>query len=208
MSPDLRHLYLDRPPAIEAMQFWWDLVNTYRVMPPFTPWTQASQDFVAQKAAMIMHSSGSLAFFRQSAKFAWGLARLPRNKRYGINPGGGNLVLFKKPPEEEQAAWTFASWMVEPRQTAYWSIHSGYIAVMKEAWDLPEMKRLVQEHPEVFVTIESLKDAYPEPSAPDWPPVRDLIHNTVQDILANKVPLRKGLAEATAQGDALLSRSP
>jgi sn-glycerol 3-phosphate transport system substrate-binding protein len=208
ISADLKHLYLDQPPAVNAMQFWWDLVNKYKVMPAYTPWTQGSQDFVAQKTAMVVYSSGSQAFFRQSAKFAWSLTRIPKDKRYGVATGGGSLVLFKKPPEEEQAAWTFASWMVEPRQTAYWSIHSGYIAVMKEAWDLPEMKALVREHPEVLVTVQQLKDAYFEPSAPNYTQIRDLLHDATQDILANKVPLREGLAGVNAKGNAILAANP
>ncbi len=208
ISSDLKRLYLDQPPAVEAMQFWWDLVNTHKVMPAFTPWSQGAQDFVAQRTAMVMHSSGSQAFFRQSAKFAWSVTRLPKGKRYGVNPGGGNLVLFRKSPEQVQAAWTFAAWMIEPRQTAYFSANSGYIAVMKEAWDLPMMKRLIREHPEVLVTVEQLKDAYIEPGAPAWPRVKDLLHDTVQAILANKVPLRQGLVDLTVTGNALLAGSP
>jgi len=208
LSPDLKRLYLDQPPAIEAVQFWWDLVNTHKVMPAFTPWSQGAQDFVAQKTAMVMHSSGSQAFFRQSAKFAWSLTRLPKDKRYGVNPGGGNFVLFKKSPEQEQAAWTFASWMVEPRQTAYWSENSGYIAVMKDAWELPSMKKLAQERPEVLITVEQLNDAYVEPGAPAWPQVKDLLHDTVQAILANKVALHQGLAEVTTKGNTMLAGSP
>ncbi len=208
ISPDLKHLYLDQPAAIRAMQFWWDLVNTYKVMPPYTPWTQGSQDFVAQKTAMVVYSSGSQAFFRQSAKFSWSLTRIPKDKRYGVATGGGSLVLFKKPHDQEEAAWTFASWMVEPRQTAYWSIHSGYIAVMKEAWDLPEMKALVKEHPEVLITVQQLKDAYFEPSAPNFTQIRDMLHDAIQDILANKVPLRQALAEVNAKGNAILAKNP
>ncbi len=208
ISADLKRLYLDQPPAIEAMQFWWDLVNKHKVMPPFTPWPQGSQDFAAQKTAMVVYSSGSQAFFRQSAKFAWSLTRIPRNKRYGVAPGGGNLILFKKSPEQEQAAWTFASWMIEPRQTAYWSENSGYIAVMKEAWELPSMKKLAQERPEVLVTVEQLKDAYYEPGAPNFTQIRDLLHDATQDILSNKVPLRQGLADVTSKGNAILAKNP
>jgi len=208
ISPDLKRLHLDEPPAIEAMQFWWDLVNKHKVMPPFTPWPQGSQDFVAQKTAMVVYSSGSQAFFRQSAKFAWSLTRIPRDKRYGVAPGGGNLIIFKKPPEQEQAAWTFASWMIEPRQTAYWSANSGYIAVMREAWDLPSMKQVAQEHPEVLVTVEQLKDAYYEPGAPNFTQIRDWLHDMTQDILANKVPLRQGLADVNAKGNEILVKNP
>ncbi len=98
--------------------------------------------------------------------------------------------------------------MVEPRQTAYWSIHSGYIAVMKEAWDLPEMKALVKEHPEVLITVQQLKDAYFEPSAPNFTQIRDMLHDAIQDILANKVPLRQALAEVNAKGNAILAKNP
>ncbi len=208
ISSDLKHLYLDQPAAIDAMQFWWDLVNTHKVMPAFTPWSQGSQDFVAQKTAMVVYSSGSQEFFRQSARFAWGLVRIPQNKRYGVAPGGGNLIIFKKTPEQEQAAWTFASWMIEPRQTAYWSEHSGYIAVMKDAWTLPSMRELAQRHPEVLVTVEQLKDAYYEPGAPNFTQIRDLLHDATQDILANKVPLRQALAEVNAKGNAILAKNP
>jgi sn-glycerol 3-phosphate transport system substrate-binding protein len=208
ISADLKHLYLDRPPAVEAMQFWHDLVHKYKVTPAYTPWPQGSQDFVAGKTAMVVYSSGSQAFFRQSAKFAWSLTRIPKNKRYGVAPGGGNFVLFKKPPEQQQAAWTFVSWMVEPRQTAYWSANSGYIAVMKEAWALPQMKQLVAEHPEVLATVEQLKDAYYEPGAPNFTQIRDLLHDMTQDILANKIPLRQGLAEVTTKGNAILAQTP
>jgi sn-glycerol 3-phosphate transport system substrate-binding protein len=208
ISPDLKHLYLDQPPAVEAMQFWYDLVNKYKVTPAYTPWAQGSQDFAAGKTAMVVYSSGSMAFFRQSAKFAWSLTRIPMNKRYGVAPGGGNLVIFKKPPEQEQAAWTFVSWMMEPRQSAYWSANSGYIAVMKDAWDLPQMKQLAAAQPEVLVTVQQLKDAYYEPGAPNFTQIRDLLHDTTQDILANKVPLRQGLAEVTTKGNAILGQNP
>ncbi|MBV8151260.1 MAG: ABC transporter substrate-binding protein [Candidatus Eremiobacteraeota bacterium] len=208
MSADHRKLYLDRSPAVAAMQYWWDLVNKYKVMPAYTPWPQGSQDFAGEKTAMLVYSSGAQGFFRQSAKFDWGLVRMPEGKRYGVAPGGGNLVMFKKPPAEEQAAWTFISWMMEPAQQATWSSKSGYIAVTPAAWKTPTMTKLVQEYPEVLLTVKQLDNAYYEPSAPNYTQVRDALHDATQDILANKTPLRDGLASVTTKGNAILANNP
>jgi sn-glycerol 3-phosphate transport system substrate-binding protein len=208
ISPDLKHLELDRPPSVSAMQYWWDLVNKYKVMPAYTPWPQGSQDFASEKTAMVVYSSGAQAFFRQSAKFNWGLVRMPQGKRSGVAVGGGNLVMFKKSPAQEEASWRFLSWMMEPAQQAHWSARSGYIAVVRTAWNLPELKTVVAEHPEVLETVKQLDEAYYEPSAPNFTQVRDALHDTLQDILANKISLRDGLNAVNAKGNALLATHP
>src|SRR5579872_3568405 len=208
ISRDLKHLYLDSPAAVSAMQYWWDLVNKYKVMPAYTPWPQGSQDFAGEKTAMVVYSSGAQGFFRQSAKFDWGLVRMPQGKRFGVAPGGGNLVMFKKPAAEEQAAWTFMQWMMEPNQTAYWSAHSGYIAVTKAAWNTPTMQDIVKKYPDVLNTVKQLDDAYYEPSAPNFTPIRDALHDATQDILANKVSVRDGLSAVVAKGNGILASNP
>jgi len=208
MSRDLKHLYLDRPQANAAMQYWWDLVNKHKVMPPFTPWPQGPQDFAGEKTAMIVYSSGAQAFFRQSVKFNWSLVRMPQGKRSGVAVGGGNIALFKKPAAQEEAAWKFLSWMIEPAQQAHWSARSGYIAVDRSAWNLPELKVVVAEHPEVLNTVWQLDEAYFEPSAPNFTQVRDALHDATQDILANKVSVRDGLNAVNSKGNALLANNP
>jgi sn-glycerol 3-phosphate transport system substrate-binding protein len=208
MSKDLKKLYLDSPAAMAAMQYWWDLVNKYKVMPAYTPWSQGPQDFVAEKTAMVVQSSGAQGFMRQSAKFDWGLVMLPRGKRSGVAPGGGNLVMFKKPPAEEQATWKFIDWMMEPAQQAIWSSKSGYIAVSPAAWKTPTMQEIVQKYPEVLETVKQLDNAYYEPSAPNFTQIRDALHDATQDILANKVSLRDGLANVNAKGNGVLANNP
>jgi sn-glycerol 3-phosphate transport system substrate-binding protein len=208
ISRDLKHLYLDRPQANAAMQYWWDLVNKYKVMPPFTPWPQGPQDFAGEKTAMIVYSSGAQAFFRQSVKFNWSLVRMPQGKRSGVAVGGGNIAMFKKPAAQEEAAWKFLSWMIEPAQQAHWSARSGYIAVDRSAWNLPELKVVVAEHPEVLNTVRQLDEAYFEPSAPNFTQVRDALHDATQDILANKISVRDGLNVVNSKGNALLANNP
>lgn len=205
ISKDLKKLSLDQPPAFEAMRYWHQLVHQSKATPPFTPWSQGSQDFAAGKTAMVVYSSGSQAFFRQSAKFNWSLTRIPKNKRYAVAPGGGNMVIFKHDERTQRAAWQFAKWMTEPAQTADWSINSGYIAVQKAAWDLPEMKKLVSERPEVLATVEQLNDAYYEPAAPDFTKVRDLLHDITQDILSNKIGIEEGLRKVNTEGNQILA---
>ncbi|MCL4396340.1 MAG: ABC transporter substrate-binding protein [Chloroflexi bacterium] len=206
ISDDLKTLYLDQPPAIEAMNYWYKLVNTDHVTAAYTPWAQASQDFAAQKTAMVIYSSGSQAFFRDSAKFKWSLVKIPQDKQYGVAPGGGNILMFKKDAATEKAAWEFMKWMTSPEETAFWSMNSGYIAVQPAAWDLPVMKDYAKKYPEVLVTVDQLKNAYYEPGAPNYTKVRDLLHDTTQDILSGKISVTDGLKKVTQEGNKLLSQ--
>ena len=79
---------------------------------------------------------------------------------------------------------------------------------MRSAWNLPELKAVVAEYPEVLETVKQLDAAYYEPSAPNFTQVRDALHDTLQDILANKVALRAGLSAVNAKGNALLANRP
>ncbi len=208
ISRDLKHLDLTQQPAVDAMQYWWNLVNKDKVMPAYTPWPQGSQDFAGEKTAMVVYSSGAQGFFRQSAKFNWGLVRMPADKRFGVAPGGGNLIMFKKSSAEEQAAWTFIAWMMETNQQAIWSSKSGYIAVTKDAWETPTMKQLVKDQPDVLNTVKQLDDAFYEPSAPNYTQIRDVLHDATQDILANKISVRDGLTSVVAKGNGILANNP
>jgi sn-glycerol 3-phosphate transport system substrate-binding protein len=116
--------------------------------------------------------------------------------------------MFKKSAAEEQAAWKFLSWMVDPARQAYWSAHSGYIASVKSAWDLQDLKKVVQEHPEVLDTVKQLENAYYEPSAPNYTQIRDALHDATQDILANKISVRDGLTAVNSKGNAILATNP
>lgn len=206
LAPDGSKVLWDQPKDIEALQFWYDLVNKYKSTPAYTPWSDGPQEFVAGRVAMIWHSTGSQAFMRQHVKFRWGLGRIPKNTQFGPPSGGGNLMLYATDPARRNAAWTFIAWMSDAPQAARWSIASGYLATNIASWDLPEMQTLVKDRPEVLVTKAQLEDAKVEPASPKYAPARDILNALIKDVLANKVPLQSGTQQAVASANEAMAK--
>ena len=206
LSADGTKVLWDQPKNLEALQFWYDLVNKYKVTPAYTPWSDGPQEFVAGKTAMVWHSTGSQAFMRQHVKFRWGLGRIPKHTQFGPPSGGGNMMLYATDPARRKAAWTFITWMSDAPQAARWSIASGYLATNIASWDGPEMLALVKERPEVLVTKEQLKDAKIEPASPKYAPARDILNALIKDVLANKAPLGPASKQAVENANAAMAR--
>jgi sn-glycerol 3-phosphate transport system substrate-binding protein len=206
LSTDGTKVLWDEPKNIEALQFWHDLVNKYKVTPAYTPWNDGPQEFAAGKTAMVWHSTGSQAFMRQNVKFHWGLGRIPRHTQFGPPSGGGNMLMYATDPGRKKAAWTFITWMSEAPQAARWSIASGYLATNIASWELPEMQALIKEHPEVLVTKAQLADAKAEPASAKYAPARDILNALIKDVLANKASLVPATKQAVEQANAAMAR--
>ncbi len=116
LTRDGTRVLWDQPKAVEALQFWYDLVNKFRAMPAFTPWSDGPQEFAAGKAAMIWHSTGSQAFMRKNVKFKWGLGRIPKHTQFAPPSGGGNMIMFSTDPVRRKAAWIGAASAIRRRR--------------------------------------------------------------------------------------------
>ena len=206
LSTDGTKVLWDEPKNIEALQFWHDLVNKYKVTPAYTPWNDGPQEFAAGKTAMVWHSTGSQAFMRQNVKFHWGLGRIPRKIQFGPPSGGGNMLMYATDPARKKAAWTFITWMSEAAQAARWSIASGYLATNIASWELPEMQALIKEHPEVLVTKAQLADAIAEPASAKYAAARDILNALIKDVLANKASLVPATKQAVEEANASMAR--
>ena len=206
LTADGTKVLWDQPKNVEALQFWHDLVNKYKVTPAYTPWNDGPQEFAAGKTAMVWHSTGSQAFMRQNVKFHWGLGRIPKHTQFGPPSGGGNMLMYATDPSRRKAAWAFITWMSDAPQAARWSIASGYLATNIASWDRPEMQDLIKEHPEVLVTKAQLADAKAEPASAKYAPARDILNALIKDVLANKAPLVPATKQAVEEANAAMAR--
>lgn len=105
---------LDQPKAVEAMQFWADLVAKYHVAPSAAAAggaTISGWDMMTSgKVAMVPQGSWCLADAR-NWKFNWDIAMLPKGPmgRYSAFNGlAHNIYAKTKYPEQ---AWKLAKWM-------------------------------------------------------------------------------------------------
>jgi sn-glycerol 3-phosphate transport system substrate-binding protein len=141
-----------------------------------------------------------------------GVAALP-----GV-PGGtghpllierGLVILNLRPEEEQQAAWKFVKWLVEPEQQAEWFAGSGYLPVSRAAIDLPAAKDVVAKYPLFQVALDLYLDSPTTPAAlgallgPFWQ-VREALNSGVEAMLAGAKEPDQALEDAAAESNRVI----
>ena len=206
MNKDGDTTYYDHPAVIEALQFWVDLSQKYKVMPPgVIEWGTTPKDFFERKIAMMWTTTGNLTNVKANAKFDFGVAMLPAGKRRGTPTGGGNFYLFKKStPQQQAAALKFVKWVTSPRRAAEWGIATGYVAVRPDAWDTPEMKKYVEGFPAAAVARDQLQYAVAELSTHDNQRVTKVLNDGLQAALTGGKSPEAAMKEAQREAERLL----
>ena len=200
-------VYFNSAPVVEALQFWTDLANKQKVMPRKRSYGEASQDFVAQATAMMYNSTGSLSFVKNSSKFDFGVAFLPKGKVAATQTGGGNIYFMKgTPPRNQEASWTFVEWLTNPENVARWTIASGYVAHRKSAYDVPALKDYVKEFPYAALARDQLSVAKREFVTHDYAKVLELLVTAMAQALDEEMTPKAAMDHAQKQAMEILAR--
>lgn len=206
-SPDGTKAYFNTPAALNALSFWYKLAHTYKAMPSgVINWLTAPTDFEAGHAAMIVHSSGSLAAILKGSSFKVGVAFMPSSTHQGTVTGGGSFYLFKGLSAEKQAAViTFVKWMTSPTIAARWSIATGYVGVSPRVYQTSIMKAYVATHPQALVAARQLAIAHAEPSTYQLNQIYDVIDAAIQSVIDGQAQPSAALSAAQKQADQILA---
>ena len=198
--------YYDKPEVIEALQYWVDLVKKYKVHPEgIVEWGTTPKDFFERKVAMVWTTTGNLTNVKNNAKFDFGVAMLPANKRRGSPTGGGNFYIFKKStPAQREAAFKFIKWVTTPQRAAQWGIDTGYVAVRADAWDTPAMKQYVAGFPAAAVARDQLPYAKAELSTHDNQRVTKALNDGLQAALTGTKTPEQAMKDAQRESERLL----
>jgi len=79
---------------------------------------------------------------------------------------GRNLwILNLRPEEEQEAAWKFIKWLVEPEQQAEWFVGSGYMPANHAALDQPAAKDVIAKYPQFQVPLDLYLNSPTTPAA-------------------------------------------
>ncbi len=198
--------FYDKKEVIDALQYWVDLVNKYKVHPEgIVEWGTTPKDFFEKKVAMIWTTTGNLTNVKNNAKFDFGVAMLPASKQRGSPTGGGNFYLFtKSTPAQRAAAFRFIKWITTPERAAQWGIDTGYVAVRADAWDTPIMKQYVAGFPPAAVARDQLPYAKAELSTHDNQRVTKALNDGLQAALTGAKPPEQAMKDAQAQSERIL----
>lgn len=188
------------PEAVEMLQLWGDMVNTYNIMPPGQH-KEAKGDFLAGKLGMLLRSCAGIPSTAEEVTFDLGVAPFPTIA--GQDPvepiGGGSLVIFRNDdPAVLDAAWEFVKFMTSPGGSLYLSTHSGYVPIYEDALEWPEMQAYLEEHPLQQVAIDSLQYSYAIPIFPALGTSDGALRRAVEAVELGAATPQEALDEAKA----------
>jgi len=122
----------------------------------------------------------------------------------------GLWIVNLRPQEEQEAAWKFVKWLMEPEQQAEWFAGSGYLPVSHASLDLPAAKDIITKYPQFQVPLDLYLD---NPATSDaesvallgpFPQVREELSRAVESMLAGAQTPDEALASAAAECDRII----
>ena len=81
--------------------------------------------------------------------------------------GRGLWILNLRPEREQEAAWKFVKWLMEPEQQAEWFAGTGYLPVNRSAVDLPAAQDVIGQYPLFQVPLDLYLNTPMTPAALD-----------------------------------------
>lgn len=207
MSEDGKQVYFNTPENKEALQFVVDLSSKHGVMPTgIQRWTDLPTQFLDGQYGMIYHTSGNLANISENAKFEFGTAFLPGNKRSAACTGGGSFYISEGiSQEKKEAAWKFIRFVTSPERQAQWNIDTGYVAVRKSSQDTQLMKDYYVKMPQAKVAMDQVVYAGPELTVYNADEVWDALNSNLEAALVGSKTVGEALDDAQARAEQALN---
>ena len=195
----------DDPKVVEALQYWIDLTKQGVHPAGIVEWGTTPKDFFEKKVAMMWTTTGNLTNVKTNAKFDFGVAMLPANKRKGSPTGGGNFYIFKKStPAQQEAAFKFIKWVTQPERAARWSMETGYVAVSEAAYNTDALRKYGRDFPAALVARDQLPFAMAEFSTHDNQRVTKALNDELQAALTGTKSAAQAMQDAQKEADRVL----
>ena len=136
-------------------------------------------------------------------------AGMPGDTRAPLLNNRGLWILGLRPEREQEAAWKFIKWLMEPEQQAEWSAGSGDPPANHAALDLPAVKDMIAKYPQFQVPLDLYLNS-PTTTAsltaligPFWQ-VREAVHQGEERMLSGAQDPDQALEGAAADANRII----
>ena len=154
------------------LAFFAGLANKKQLVISTTANYQDQTDFDSGKTAFDLSSSAGLSYEISGASPGVVVKEAPvpaGPTTQATELYGAPFTVFSKATAaQKQAAWLFLKFITEPAQTAYWSIHTGYMPVRRSAVSSPVLKAYFKQYPDRLAAVDQLDAAVLEPALNGW----------------------------------------
>ncbi len=193
------------PEAISALQFWADLQNKHRVMPPGAA-TLTEDDmkgpFIAGKLAMFTSGPWCVESLKKAGiDGKWAIAPLPMGKEEASVLGGMGLILLAQSKHKEEAG-KFLAWFMQDDVQVDWAKSLNLLPVKLSMYDDPTF----MDDALLSQFKAALSVARSRPTVPQAGQIDDLLGQAVQAALSGAKSPKEALDGAVAKANEILSK--
>jgi sn-glycerol 3-phosphate transport system substrate-binding protein len=203
------------PEAVRFVTLWADLVKEQTFSNVGRGWDPAEANFLAGRAAMLIHSTSDVFEVTRKANFRVGTAPLPKadgSKVGGTVVGGNSLWIMKqKPPNEVQGSYLFVKFMASKGVQKKWHVGTGYFPIREDLILELEKEGFYKKYPAAKTAIDQLKASAMTPATQGalmgvFAEARDQIESAIERVLARRMTVEEALKRAKLQTDDSLRR--
>ncbi|MGI6609889.1 MAG: ABC transporter substrate-binding protein [Limnochordia bacterium] len=145
LSADGKQVTINKPEAVEALQFMVDILHTYQIAPMPTGGWQTG--FANGLLGFEVQGSYRLPQYATLGTTNLGAVAQPQRKARYSSAGGESVVIVKTNPQREAAAWRFVDWMTNTEANAKWSAISGYLPVRRSSMAHKTYQQILRGEP-------------------------------------------------------------
>ena len=134
---------------------------------------------------------------------------LPGGTRYTGTYSRALWMPKDRPEAEQEAAWKFIKWLMEPEQQAEWFAGSGYLSVRDSAYDLPAAQEIMAKYPQFRIPVDAFQasPATPATVGPLLGPffeVRETVISALEEIVLHDRDPIDALNDAAAESNQII----
>ncbi len=191
--------------GVKALQFWSDLENKYKVMPPGAA-TLTEDDFkgpfVAGKLAMFTSGPWIVGTLKQAGiDGKWSAAPLPRDAQQASVLGGMDLLLLNQSQHKAEAG-KFLSWLMQDSVQSDWASSLKFIPIKQSMYSSAQFS----SDPLNAVFLASLKVSRSRPTIARAGDIDNYFGQAVQAALSGAASAQAALDTAAQKSQAALAQ--
>ncbi|EGE61397.1 ABC transporter substrate-binding protein [Rhizobium phaseoli] len=197
---------INKPKAVETVQFIVDLVNKHGVVPSFTTtdFEKLRSSFAAGRVAMMPDWNGVPAVIEGlKPTFEWAISPLPKGKTTGaMLMGGDSTYAISANSKNKKAAWEFIKVLAGHDTQQAIADKWPFLITRKEIWDEVQ-KGTVGTSDSLKVALEQSQRPNAYDTYSEMPPqllqAVDIFRTELHGVVANQQTAQEGMDKVAAQ---------
>lgn len=186
--------------AIAALQFWRDLIEDGTAVLSLPERGYEMNRLLTGKVAMQLSGPWTLRELKQTG-VDFDVFPMPSEVRQATVVGGENLFLFKTTSEREQAAFTFAEYVMGEAFQTKWAMETGYLPVNLLARQSEAYQAFLKQQPQVRVFLDQAQSGRSRPIFPGYSRISESLGRAIESVLLGKSSPQAALEKAQRRMD-------